>query len=73
MALAEYVPLPAAYVVPVPSAELFQPENEYPVRSRVPEFVDTVVAAPPETKLPLAGTEPEVAPFALYVMVYVGG
>jgi hypothetical protein len=51
--------------VPVPSAELFHPENEYPVRESVPEFVETVVAVPPDTKLPLAGTEPEVAPFAL--------
>jgi hypothetical protein len=42
------VPLPATYVVPEPSAKVFQPAKVYPVRSNVPEFEETVYAASPD-------------------------
>ncbi len=66
--MVEYVLLPAAYAVPVPSAAVFQPPNVWPVRASVPVLPETAAAAPPDVKLPFAGTDPDVAPFASYAM-----
>ena len=62
---------PTAYVVPLPSAAVFQPPNVKLVRARVPEL-EASVKVPPAiaTVLPL-GTEPLVALFASYVTTLI--
>ena len=64
-----YVLVPATKLVPLPSAAVFQPPKPKPVRSSVPVFADTTVAAPALMKLvvvyvPLDGAVPELALFA---------
>ena len=56
---------PAPNVVPVPSAAVFHPANEYPVRTNDPLFADAVNDA---SNVALAddGTTPPVDPFPSY-------
>ena len=66
--LETYPALPAVYDSPLPSRAVFQPRKTPFVIARVPLFVCNVVGVAPITVCE-AGTVPELAPFALYVIV----
>ena len=56
---------PVVSEVPDPSAAVFQPVNEDPVRARFPVLFSTVTVIPFSYDVESVATDPESAPFAL--------
>ena len=52
---------PVVYVVPLPSAAVFQPVNEYPVRARFPGLSSRVTVIPFSYDVESVGPDPDDA------------